>query len=112
MSFEVAQFFRAEGSTGCSQWRKPLELVNSLRSALKGRHEPTPVAPSGLSKSNDPKPVAHATGYNLLSLSGLESRNFKTRERAQILDLLGRASCLQEKIRLRSDRSTVETDMP
>ena len=23
--FEVAQCFRAEGSTGCSQWRKPLE---------------------------------------------------------------------------------------
>ena len=36
---------------------------------------------SGLSTSNTSKPVAHATGYNLPSLSGLKTRNVKKRQR-------------------------------
>ena len=76
--FEVAQFFRAEGSTRCRQWRKPLDREISSLSALKGRQERVHVAPSGISESNAHKPVARATGYNVPSLSGLKSRNFKT----------------------------------
>ena len=46
--FQVVHMSRAEGSTGCSQRREPLDCVNSRRSALKGRHEATPVAPAVL----------------------------------------------------------------
>ena len=34
-------------------------------------------------ESNAPKPVADATGYNVPSLSGLEMRNFKKRQRGE-----------------------------
>ena len=49
-----------------------------MRSALKGRHEPTHIAPSGLSKSNASNQWLTPNGYNLPSLSELKSRNFTT----------------------------------